>query len=151
MRIHELEKLFKKEIYLDKILEECQEDFEQIDYYAQTMKDGVTDIPEEAKTVLNKLTGIFMSLKVIGVIAETEKKNRETRAYETLRIDTENAGNKFVSSVAEKQASLEVANYRRIRNIIQGYISACEKAISTLQSVLKFMGEEMKIQGGKND
>lgn len=147
MKIYEIEKLFKKEKTLEDVLEQCQEDFNLIDEYSQNMKNGVTDIPEEAKTTLNKLTGVFMALKTLSAIAETEKKNREIRAYEQLRIDTENEGKKFVSSVAEKQASVEVAGYRRIKNIINGYLSACEKALSTLQSILKFMGEEMKLQG----
>jgi len=150
MKIHEVEKLFKKEKTLEEVLEQCQEDFDLIDEYSQNMKNAVTDIPEEAKTALNKLTGVFMSLRTVYAIAETEKKNREIRAYETLRIDTENEGKKFVSSVAERQSSLEVKNYRRIKNIIHGYLSDCEKAISTLQSILKFMGEEMKLQGIKD-
>lgn len=147
MRIQEIEKYFQKEDTLDKVLEECSEDFEKIDYYAGIMKDGITDNPEEAKDALIKLTGIFMSLKIVLSIAETEKKNREGRYYDQLRIDTENEGKKFVSSVADKQASVLVSNYRRVRNSITGYVNSCEKAISTLQSILKYLGEELKLSG----
>jgi len=32
-----------------------------------------------------------------------------------------------------------------VRNIVQGYIDACEKALSSLQSLLKYMGEELRL------
>lgn len=147
MRILDIEKLFASEDTLDKVLEECKETFERIDYYATNMKQGITNNPEEAKNALNELTGLYMTLKTISVIAETEKKNREIKHYNTRRIDIENEGSKkFTSAPMEKEASNAVASYRRIRNIILGYISSVEKAISTLQSLLKFMGEEMKLQ-----
>ncbi len=143
----EIEPLFEKEDTLDKVLDECQASFDRVNYYAGIMKDNLTNNPEEAKKSLNELTGIFMSLKPILIMAATEKKNREIRFYDKLRIDTENEDKKFVSSVADKQAGTAVASYRRVRNIIQGYTDACEKAISTLQSILRFLSEEMKLSG----
>jgi len=147
MRVLEIEKLFQQEDTLDEVLTKCKEDFDKVDYYAGIMKDNLTDNPEEAKKALNELTGVYIGLKTVLAIAETEKKNRETRYYDQLRIDTENAGKKFVSASSEKEASAHVANYRRIRNLIQGYTDACEKAISTLQSILKYLAEEMKLSG----
>lgn len=146
MRILEIENLFQKEETLSKVLEFCKQDFDKIDYYANTvLKSNLAENPEEAKKALNELTGVFMTLKPVISIAETEKKNREIREYDRLRIKIENAGDKFTSASVEKQASAYVADYRRVRNIVQGYLDACEKALSSLQSLLKYMGEELKM------
>jgi len=146
MRILEFEQLFKSEDTLDQALLKCKEDFDRVDYYAGVLKSAITENAEEAKKSLNELTGIYISLKTALAVAESEKKNREIRKYDQLRIKTEEDGKKFVSISAENEASLYVANYRRIRNYIQAYTDACEKAISTLQSILKYLAEEIKLQ-----
>jgi len=151
MRILEIEKHFQQEDTLNKVLEALKEDIEKIDYWSSIMKRGITVNPEEAKDALNDLTGRFMSLKTILSIAETEKKNRETRKYNEIKMAKENAKQKFVSASADKEASAFVGDYRRIRNLIQAYVDSCEKAISTLQSLLKYMGEEIKLQGRKSN
>jgi hypothetical protein len=146
MRVLEIEKYFQTEETLIKVLELCKEDFERIDYYSNTvLKSNLTENPEEAKKALNELTGIFMSLKPVIAIAETEKKNREIREFDRIRIETENSGGKFTATSATTTASAYVASYRRVRNIVQGYLDACEKALSSLQSLLKYMGEELKM------
>ena len=138
MRILEIEQYFQDESTLGKVLEECKADFELIDYYANSvLKTKLANNPDEAKGALLVLAGVFSNLSTVLSIAITEKNNRETRAYDTLRIEIENAGGKFTSASVEKQASLTVASYRRIRNIIEGYMNGCEKMIVSLQSTLK--------------
>jgi len=138
MRILEIEQYFQDEGTLGKVLEECKADFELIDYYANSvLKTKLANNPDEAKGALLVLAGVFSNLSTIHSIAITEKNNRETKAYDTLRIEIENAGGKFTSASVEKQASLTVASYRRIRNIIEGYMNGCEKMIVSLQSTLK--------------
>lgn len=146
MRMLEIEQLFQSENTLNEVLEQCKEDFEKIDYYAGLMKTNVTDISEEAKKALNELTGTYMSLKTVLSVAESEKKNREIRHYDSIRIEAGKEGKKFSSAPTERQASAYVIKYRRVRNIIEGYTNACEKAISTLQSMLKFLAEEIKLE-----
>lgn len=141
--VEELEELFQSEDTLDSVLEECGEDFKKINYFADLLKkDVVSDNPKEARTAISKLTGIYMELKPVLALAETEKKNREIRYYDTKRMDMENEGKKFVSAPAEKEASVHVASYRRVRNIIQGYLDACDKAISSLQTIIKAQRKE---------
>lgn len=141
MRILEIEKLFQKEETLNEVLEECKEDFEVIDNHSNnTMKSRICTNPCEAEGALVEITGAYGNLTTVLSIAESEKTNREEREYNRLRIEIENAGNKFVSAQADKQASAYVAPYRRIRNLISGYVSASEKQISTLQSILKYEG-----------
>jgi len=142
MRILELENLFKKEETLDKVLEELKADFDKTDYYANLMQTNIVNNPEEVKSALTELTGTFSNLRTALAIAETEKKNREIRAYNQIRIDVENAGKKFISASSEKQASGEVSAYRRIKNLILGYKESAEKAISSLQSILRYMAVE---------
>lgn len=142
MRILEIEKLFAMEETLDKVLEECKEDIELIDYWSGVRKSNLTDNSEEINKALNQLSGCYSNLKTVLAIAETEKKNREVRYYEKLRIDKENAGTKFVSAPAEKEASVHVAAYRRIRNIIEAYTLAADKHINTLQSILKDLARD---------
>lgn len=138
MRILEIEAYFQDESTLGKVLEECKADFELVDYYANSvLKTKLANNPDEAKGALLVLAGVFSNLSTVLSIAITEKNNRETRAYDTLRIEIENAGGKFTSASVEKQASLTVASYRRIRNIIEGYMNGCEKMIVSLQSTLK--------------
>jgi hypothetical protein len=143
MRILEIEQLFAKEETLNKVLEACQEEFLRIDYFANSvLKSSISDNPEEVIKALNELTGIYMSLKPVVAIAETEKSNREIRQFNVLRIELENSGGKFTSASVEKQSSDFVANYRRIRNVVTAYLESAEKAISTLQSILKYLTTE---------
>ena len=145
MRISEIEKKFSSEETLNEVLDECKEDFEKIDYLSGLMKDSITDNPIEAKKALNELTGVYMSLKIVLAEAETQKKNRELKYYTNIKMETQNSGKKFVSASTEKEASSSVANYRRIRNIIEAYVESALRGISTLQSILKYISLEMTI------
>jgi len=144
MRILELEAKFQKEDDLNEVLEAVKEDFSSVDYYAGILRSGVVDNAHEANEALGKLTGTFSNLRTALAIAETEKKNREVRKYNEIRIDKENAGAKFTSASAEKEASAYVGDYRRIRNIIEAYVEACAKDIGSLQSILKDLVRESK-------
>ena len=151
MRIEKIESYLQQDDTLNKVIDELKDDFTQVEYHANNMKDNLTNNPEEAKKTLNKLTGLYIFLRTALAIAETEKKNREIAYYEKLRIEAGKENTKFTSSVAERQASNSVREYRRIRNIIQAYVESCEKAINSLQSLLRQMQEEMKLSGGKNE
>ena len=147
MRIKEIEKLFQDEGNLDLVLEEVKGEMDKVNEWSGLMKDNQTNNPEMAKQCLSELTGAFMRLNIALSVAMTEKKNREVRAYNRIKQETENAGGKFVSASAEKQASAEVGDYRRIRNYIQGYTESCRSAMSSIQSILKQIQEEMKLSG----
>ena len=138
MRILEIERAFQDEKTLGKVLELIKEDIELVDYYARDiLKTKLANNPEEAKSAVLVLAGVFSNLTTVLSVAMTEKKNREIREYNRIRIEAENAEKKVTSAVIEQQASVFVADYRRIRNIIEGYVNGCEKQISALQSTLK--------------
>ena len=144
MRILDLEKKFQSEETLGDVLEELQEDFGKVDYWSGVRKSSLTDNSEEIDKALNELSGCYSNLRTALAIAESEKKNREIRFKEQIRIDTENAGKKYTDTKASTQASAHVAEYRRIRNIILAYTEASDKHIITLQSILKDIGKDYK-------
>ena len=139
-----LEKLFKNEETLGEVLEELKGDFSKVDYWSGVRKSNITSNSEEIGKALNELSGCYSNLRTALAIAETEKRNREIRFKEQIRMDTENAGNKYTDSKASTQASAHVTEYRRIRNIILAYTEATEKHIVTLQSILKDIGKDYK-------
>lgn len=135
MRILKIEKLFEDEKTLDKVLEECVEDFNQIDYWAGVRKQNLTDNPEEITKALNDLSGCYGNLRTILGIAETELTNREVRKYNAIKIKLE----KFTTqmdSATKKEASESVSAYRRVYNLVKAYVDTCDKHICTLQSIL---------------
>lgn len=135
MRILDIEKKFQQDDTLNEVLTELEDDFKVVDYYAKTLKSGVVNNPEEIAEALQKLSGAFCNLRTVLALAETEKRNREVRRYNEIKIETENAGKKFVSASAEKQASADIGEYRRIRNLVEGYVESAEKAIGALQNI----------------
>ena len=77
----------------------------------------------------------------MGVV-DAYKTNLESRKYNELRNKAEDEEKKFVSAVAEKQASGYVSEYRKVRNWIESYVDVCSKAIGSLQSKLKYLAKE---------
>lgn len=146
MRVLEIEQLFQSEENLDKVLEEVKADFELIDKWAELRKQNITDNPAEVDRALNELSGTLSNLRTLLGVAETEKKNREVRYKNQIRIDTENAGNKYVDTKAKAEASAYVASYRRIRNIVEAYYEANQTHISTLQSILKDLNKDYNLE-----
>ena len=147
MRIKELEKLFQDKANLDLVLEDLKREMIKVDEWSELMRDGQTNNPELCKQALSELTGIFMRLNTAISVAISEKSNREVRAYNRIKQETEQAEGKVISASIEKQASAEIADYRRIRNYIQGYVDACKTALSSLQSIAKQIIEESKLAG----
>jgi hypothetical protein len=143
VRILEIEKLFTSEETLEKVLEHCEPYFNKIDKWAKYERHKLAFNPELAKRALAELGGAFSALNPILAIAETQKKNKEVRFKERLRKETENAGEKYTDSKATTQASAHVHLYRRIRNLIRGYIESADKDISVMQSILK---DNQKVQ-----
>jgi hypothetical protein len=109
-----------------------------LDYYANdVLKSKLANNAEEAKTAVLVLAGAYSNLTTVLSVAITEKKNREIREYNRIRIEAENAEKKVTDKDKEARASEYVADYRWIRNVIEGYVTGCEKQISALQTTLK--------------
>ena len=146
MNIFKVEEYFNSQEQMEELLKFLQEEyFDKIDYHAGLLRGGALSDSVQLTSSLEELTGIYMELHPIFTIAETIKKNREEGAYMAKKIEIENKGEKFVSASADKEASNSVANERRVRNIIEGKVSACSQGISTCQSKMKFVGKEIEL------
>lgn len=133
---------------LEKLLTDYKDVFEMVDDYGQQLISGILSTPDDYKTCLNKMTGAFVSLEPLYTMAEAKKRNEELCTYVTLKRELESKGDKVVATSLEKEASLAVADFRRIRAVLEGYVEACAKAIGTCQTQLRRIEFEIK---NKND
>jgi hypothetical protein len=122
---------------LEKLLVDYKDIFEMIDDYGQQLISGILSNPDEYALCLDKLTGAYISLEPLYTMAEAKKLNEELGAYMTLKRELESKGEKVVATSLEKESSLAVADFRRIRAILEGYVEACAKGIGTCQTQLK--------------
>jgi len=142
MRIREIEKLFQDENTVDLVLEDLVKDMEMVDTWIDTSLSDLNDNAEEIKKALNQLSIAYGNLRIVLGVAETEYRNREVRYYNQMKMTAEAEGKKFVSGQADRESSLHVAEYRRIRNIVQAYKESADKRIITLQSILKDINKD---------
>jgi len=134
-------KYFENEESLDQILVDYKELFEQIEDYGQQLLQGIITTPDDFSSLLNFATGAYSSLEPLYSMAEATKLNEELKQYVTLKREVEAKGDKVVSASLERESSLAVANFRRIRAILEGYVLTTEKIIITCQTQLKRMTE----------
>jgi len=127
------------------VLVGCQCYFDKIEDISGVFANGGVDSPSDMRKILNECTSIYLALKPLLALAETEKANREVIYYNKAKIVIEAQGGKFVATAMDKEASAHVSNYRRVRNILDGYVETLKVAISTCQSSLKSIGEENRI------
>ena len=138
MNYTEVEEYFQTE-NLDGLLKACQTMFDLIDSNTQLLISNRVDSPISCQKMLEELCGVYGFLRPVHAVASTVKKDMEEREYHNLKINTEG---KFVSTVAEKEASRLTQEYRRVRNIVEAYVNICEKLIGVGQSLLKSLQEE---------
>ena len=146
MNIFKIEKYFDNEPTLEKLLTELNVIFTRIDYYSNLFRNGILENQKETVKALSELTGIYMYLKPIFLVSVTIKENNELRYYidkkEQISKESEK---KFVSAATEREASLSVSNYRRVRNIIEAYLDSTVQGIQSCQSLLKSITKELSL------
>jgi DNA-binding transcriptional regulator YbjK len=108
-----------------------------VDDYGQQLIQGILSNGEDYRVCLDKLTGAFVTLEPLYTMAVAYKENEEIKAYVSMKRELEGKGEKIVAATLDKEASASVAIQRRIRNILEGYVEACSKAIGTCQTQLK--------------
>jgi len=144
MDLQELKTTIESENFAD-LLEEMDSVFLEIDKIAEDLSGGLLSDVNICIDYLSRLTGYYMYLNPILSELRSYKKNKELREYHSLKMQIENEGKKFVSAPVEKEASLAVAEVRRIKNVVEGYVEACKTAISSCQSIIKYFAEERKM------
>jgi hypothetical protein len=136
---------------LQKLLTDYKDTFDMVDDYGQQLIAGILNTPEDYKSCLDKLTGAYVSLEPLYTMAEAKKLNEELQAYVSMKRDLESKGEKVVAASLDKEASLAVADFRRVRAILEGYVEACSKAIGTCQTQLKRIEFELKNRNDKTN
>jgi hypothetical protein len=134
---------------LEKLIADYKDVFEMIEDYGTQLRSGVAYTADDYKECLDKLTGAFISLEPLYAVAEAVKLNQETQAYVSMKKALEDKGEKVVAASLEKESSLSVAPYRRVRAILEGYVEACSKGIGTCQTQLKRLETEYKNKNSK--
>jgi|WetSurSiteA1Bulk_404760.scaffolds.fasta_scaffold00683_15 hypothetical protein len=137
MTRQDIEEHFQNKEKLPELLEQYQEVFDVILYWESCLKNDAVDTPSETDKAMKQLASVYSTLNVVARIAETYKINAESKYYNVKRMELENEGHKTVAASLENEATEHVSDYRRIRNIFEGYRDSCDRLISVLQSSLK--------------
>jgi len=100
--------------------------------------DELLKMTRKAAGAGNNLNKSFLKLKGIKI-------NEEQLKYSQLKVLASKDNAKFVSTVADKEASLYVKDIRLARNILESYVSSAITIISICRMHLK--GEDTKVTG----
>jgi hypothetical protein len=158
----QIEVYFKDEKGLMELLKLCEEKFKVIDSYAQQFEQNLMSTCGEYSTAKEQIAGIKMFLNDIYSEAITWKKNKEQAKYMELKIAIENkppvddgkgklTKEKFSSAPTEIEASVSVATWRRVRNILEGKINSCWDSLKICeQRIIEIKGEN-NLNNGKNN
>jgi len=138
--IFAIEKGFIKKETLEEVLKVCKLHFAKIDHYTKKLRLEPDKIGQ-LENIMVRLAGEQGFLEPILGLAITYKKNQELHYYVERKITIENEGKKFSSAPNERESSEHVAEYRRVRNILQAYVDVCKAGISAIQTRLKTVRE----------
>ena len=153
MLLEQIKTYFETEEGLGNLLKLLQEKFTRIDFYQNQLELHAMGAVEQYCEAKEELAGIKMFLNPIYSEAITWKSNKEKKRYMQLKIGIENkpaiqdekgklTKEKFSSAPTEVEASEYVANYRRVRNVIEGYINSCWDGIKSCeQRIVELKGE----------
>lgn len=133
----EIDRYFETNDTVLEILEPCIEIFDRVDNIGLSLREKKYNNPKDISDLLQELNGIINYLKPIYGVAESAKTENEDRYYNNKKNEIEKEGGKIVSAVLDREASLAVSNYRRVRNVLESYISVCETCIISCQCLLK--------------
>lgn len=129
---------------LEKLLVEYQDVFSLLDDISQQLLQGVITTVDQYKEVLNQSTGAYGTLEPLHSMSIAYKENEELHYYVEKKRELEAKAEKFTAASLEKEASESVAQIRRVRNILEAYVSVSEKIIITAQTQLKQLAQDYK-------
>ena len=137
MKYEEIDSYFTDSESVLEILPICSEQFTRIDEIGGILRNRGFSTPVEIEALLKELNGINIFLTPILGVATTAKTENEDREYHERKMILEKEGAKVVDAVLNREASFAISNYRRVRNIIEAYISVVNTLIMSAQSLLK--------------
>jgi ribosomal protein L20 len=129
---------------LEKLLIDYKEVFDLLDDISQQLLQGIIATVDQYKEVLNQATGAYGTLEPLYSLAIAHKENLELHYYVEKKRELEGKGEKVVATSLDKESSESVAQIRRIRNILEGYVSVSEKIIITAQTQMKQLSQDYK-------
>jgi len=133
---------------LKEILVKAKPTFEMIDIIGRELREFDTLNLEYYHKTLDRLSGCYTYLVPIYLKIEAIKKNTEVSKYMDLKLKfvPNDIEKKFVSTVADKEASYAVRDLRMARNIIEGYVKVTETDINTCKKHIGGNEKERQVQ-----
>lgn len=120
---------------LNDLINDIKPIFDLIDDYTQQILQNVMVTIPEFEKAKSQLVGCVMELNPVLSAAMTAKRNGELHFYVNKKREIENrpatiddkgksVKEKFVDGATQTESEESVADYRRVRNIVQGYINS---------------------------
>ena len=95
------------------------------------------------------LTGIYGTINVVYKQLRAFKENAEAEQYNKLKLTADYNNEKFISAVADREASAYVAPLRMARDIFEGYVETIIRSIDTCRSHIWEYKKEQKYDTGQ--
>lgn len=124
------------------LLDEYNEQFAFVDEVADQLRSGVIDTPDVVDSTMKQLMGVYASLNTVVFLLDTEYELRLSKEFFRLRIDYDSKEKKTSDKTVENEAKLNMATWKRVSTVFDGYLNNTEKLISGFQSSLKSLQSE---------
>ena len=135
---------FVDTIGLEKLLTDYKEVFDLLDDISQQLLQGIIATVDQYKEILNQATGAYGTLEPLYSMSIAYKENSELHYFVEKKRELESKGEKLTVASVDKEASESVSQIRRIRNILEAYVSVSEKIIITAQTQMKQLSQDYK-------
>jgi len=137
---------FVDTVGLEKLLVDYKDIFDLLDDISQQLLQGIIATVDQYKEILNQATGAYGTLEPLYSLAIAYKENSELHYFVEKKRELESKGEKLTVAAVDKEASESVGQIRRIRNILEAYVSVSEKIIITAQTQMKQMAQDYKFK-----
>ena len=135
MKYDKLMEYFTSEEKLVVLITDIKPIFDVIDDYTQQILQNVMVTIPEFEKAKSQLVGCVMELNPVLSASMTAKRNGELHFYVAKKREIESrpatidekgksVKEKFVDGATQTESEESVADYRRVRNIVQGYINS---------------------------
>lgn len=131
---------------LEKLLLDYKDVFSLLDDISQQLLQGIISTIDQYKEILNQATGAYGTLEPLYSMSVAYKENSELHYFVEKKRELESKGEKLTVASVDKEASESVGQIRRIRNILEAYVSVSEKIIITAQTQMKQMTQDYKFK-----
>jgi len=141
-----MKEYFNSEEGLNKLLTDNNDIFTLLDDISGQLLQGILSTGDDYVLILNQATGAYGVLEPLYSLSIAHKENAELLHYVEAKRALEAKAEKFTAASLDKEASESVASIRRVRNILEGYVSVAEKIIITAQTQLKRLEQDRKFK-----